>query len=141
MIEKENIIDLHNYENFYNLLNSSDEENSVVAMSILDKVHIKKALPYVLLLLKDKSNIHSNSIDYWKKHAPNLIKSLESMEITPGGNISYKKIIALTKEQCPPEALQFVLDKFGEVLKGYLISWGIDFITDIDLKLKFKKDD
>lgn len=128
-------VDITNYENFWEMLNSPDKENAVVALAILDQADFRESLPYILLLFKNKD---SNARESWLKEAPNLGSKLAGISINKDTNLSYKNIVDFVKDRCTPEGLQFTIDKFSIVLKKYLVEWGLDFCTDLDLKLTLK---
>lgn len=125
-------VDMTNYESFWGMLTSPDKENSVVALSILNNAEFKESLPYILLLYKGQDEASRRQ---WQTDAPDTFKKLSGLGVDSSTNLSYKKIIELVKNQCTPEGLQFVLNKFSVVLSGYLCEWGFDFIKELGLEL------
>jgi len=129
-------VDINNYENFWSMLNSSDEGNAVVALSILENADFRESLPYILLLVKSQDG---SGRQLWLNNASKLTKKIETLGINLGTSLSYKVIIEIIKDKCSTEATQFVIDKFTIILTKYLIKWGFDFVKDLDVKLTLKK--
>jgi len=129
-------IGIDNYEQFWNMLNSSDKENAVVGLSVMETANFRDSLPYILLLLK---NQHGTSRKLWDDHCPKVLKNLKSVGIKIDEPITYQKIYDLVKEKCSKEALHFVVEKFIPILQRYAIeSWGFKFLNDVIITTKLK---
>ena len=135
--EKVNI-NVTNYNEFWNLLNSKDKDNAIVAMSILEQSDLRDSLPYILLLFKNHS---ASKRAEWLKESPILSEKLKTLGVVKDTDLTYKWIIDMIINKCTNEGIQFIIDKFTIVLHKYTIEWGFDFMKDIDMKLTLKKDD
>lgn len=127
---------INKFENIKRMLESSDEENHIVALSILEEQDFLENITFILLL-KKASNCKNN---FWKEHAPNIfhkISSIKSLDVTKV--FTYKDILrALREMDAPQDQIIFYLDAFSLYLKDQLASLGYDFIDKLEFNIKLK---
>ena len=137
-------IDATTYETFKGMLTSTDRGNAVVALSILEQADMKKCFPYILMLIKEQVVF---TTEEFAENAPKLHARLQALDIRVSSSskssvdmtqLTYKRIFDIIKDQCDPEAIQFVIDKFATTLNGMLQEWGVDLVKELDLKMTIK---
>lgn len=133
-------ITIEKYQNIIDMLRSPDEENKVVALTIIDQIDFKSNITKILLLKK-----HSESTKkQWVEHAPTIYKKLEELEgdklIDLNKHLTYKQVLsAITQLQVNKEEFQFYMNDFTQYLLHQIQSMGYDYIEDIDITLKYKE--
>jgi len=93
------------------MLEASDKENAVVALSCIENSDFKLNITYILLMIKEAN------IDYnlWKAHAAETCKKYAQLKI--GNPLTYKQILeTILLYKVPLEDVQFYLDKFAAKL-------------------------
>jgi hypothetical protein len=130
-------VDEVTFNNVLAMLNSSDKENKVVALSCIEELDVKSGIVY-LLLFKKLANVPSA---LWKEHAPKKLDYLKQLGFNAEQVITYKKILDLICEkQVPFTDIQFFLDKFTlSIIEMIPEEYGK--IEKIDINVKFKKNE
>lgn len=128
------------YQNIIDMLRSPDDENKVVALTIIDQIDFESNVAKVLLL-KKHSKSHKND---WKEHAPNIYKELESLEeqqlIDLNKHLTYKQVLrTITELKVSEEGFQFYMQDFTKYLLHQIQSMGYNEIESIDITLKYKE--
>ena len=93
------------------MLESSDKENAVVALSCIENGDFKLNITYILLMIKEAN------VDYnlWKEHAAETCKKYAQLKI--GKPLTYKQILeTILLYKVPVEDIQFYLDRFAAKL-------------------------
>lgn len=111
---------------------SSDTENQILALSLVETVDFKEHMVYILLLKK----LSSINEVLWAEHAPKTYKQL-SKAVNVKTILTYKKVFeALGNHKVSVEQMQFFLDYFGNYLKEQCKALGYDFIKDLEITIK-----
>lgn len=127
------IINREQYESMKKMLQSDDQENWNVALTIMEdsKMDKNNVIPLILLCKFGKtpnSWIHENYPKFYKKVAKLTDKAL----ITACTFNEIFDIIA--KKEVPSEAAKIAVEEFTESLKDKLETIGYDFIKDIHIE-------
>jgi hypothetical protein len=133
-------ITIEKYQNIIDMLRSPDEENKVVALTIIDQIDFKSNITKILLLKKHSESNKSQ----WEEHAPKIYKELETLAadkiIDLNKHLTYKQVLsAITRLQVDQEEFQFYMNDFTQYLLRQIQSMGYDYIEDIDITLKYKE--
>ena len=111
---------------------SSDTENQILALSLVETVDFKEHMVYILLLKK----LSSINEVLWAEHAPKTYKQM-SKAVNVKTILTYKKVFeALGNHKVSVEQMQFFLDYFGNYLKEQCKALGYDFIKDLEITIK-----
>ena len=126
-------------EQFNNLISmgsSSDVENHVLALALVEHADFNENLVYILLLKK----LGKINWETWKTHAPKT--SLKLKNIIPEAKvITYKKIFdMLGSIKNNQEQILFFLDYFAKYLEKQCKQLGYDFIESLEIKIKTKNE-
>lgn len=125
------------YHQIKSMLESSDEENAVVALTIIENSNFRDNLTYILLLMKEADVKRT----LWEKYARQTIKKYEALNVNQG-SLSYKKIIELiTEYKVPLLDIQFFMDCFGEHMKNFVNKSlkGNDKIESLTIKINLNE--
>lgn len=126
-------------ENFSNLLEmgkSSDKENHVVLLSLLENLDFDKNFVFILIIRK-QTNI---AFELWKEHCPNVITKLSSTGLDPSKSPTYKDMLRASLEvKAPEEDVQFLLKTLGDEIQTSIKSVGYDFVEKLDITIKLNK--
>lgn len=123
------------YDNLYKMMISPDNQNAVLALSLLETVDFKNNLVPILLLYK-KTSISS---EYWKEHAPKLWAKLKKHGVSSDNPLTYKQILEIIKDKKVSEdQVNIFIQSVNDTLKNHLCDYGYDFIEKIEIKLKHK---
>lgn len=134
---KKEVINKENYKSVLEMLNSSDEANIKMGISILENVDFNKNLTKILML-KKKCNL---SISQWQDYSAKLTKKFKKIGVAEKPML-YKQILKLIIEnKQSAEDIQFFLDEFANHVFGTIKNLGFDFIEDIDISIKLKVND
>ena len=135
----ENLMTIERFQNVVKMLESPDNENRILALSILEEQDFVGNLAFILLC---KKHGHAGN-EMWKENAP---ITFQKMSEIPGLDIekqfTYKLILeALTKTKAPIPQIQFYLDEFSRYLLKQIQNLGYYFVEDVEMKLKIKDHD
>jgi hypothetical protein len=123
------------YDTLFRMINSPDEENSKLAMSLLEGVNFKKNLVLILLLYKKSSRLFIE----WKAWAPKLSGKVQRLGVQPGCPLTYKDILKIMQDQqVAEEQVVLFVQAVNNSLKKDLCSYGYDFIEKIEITIKPK---
>jgi hypothetical protein len=123
------------YDTLFRMLNSPDEENPQLAMSLLESVDFKKNLVLILLLFKKSKRI---SIE-WKEWAPKLWAKIQRLGVQPGCPLTYKDILKIMQDkQVAEEQVALFVQAVNNSLQKDLCQYGYDFIEKIQITIKPK---
>jgi hypothetical protein len=126
------------YNSVLDMLNSSDKENVVVGLSIIEETDRKKGMACILMLKKRAVA----TTESWKEHAPATCKWLKTLGADPDQVITFKGILEIiSKKQTEPSQMQFFLEEFGVHILGQIRQMGYGFIDDLEIKIKIKEHD
>ncbi len=125
------------YQNIVDMLRSPDEENKVVALTIIDGLDFKANIAKILLMKK-----HSDSSNkLWEEHAPNIfdkLKEISNLDISK--HLTYKVILSvITKLQLPAESFEFYMKDFSNYLLNQVQHMGYDYIESMEITVKYKE--
>jgi len=130
------------YQSIILMMCSDDDENKVVALSIIEQLSFKDNVTKILLLKKHSTS----SIKLWKEHAPNIHNALQ--ELTDRGymdvnkHLTYKQVLkTITMMKVPPEEFEFYMKDFSNYLMVQVKALGYDFIESMEIKIKYKKNE
>ena len=117
--------------NISEMLNSSDEENHMVALSGLQTVDIKKNIGELIVLFKYGSA--SNKI--WKEACPIIFEKLYKIM---GDHKSGSQTLSLMDEnKCSKDSIELFLEFFVKDVKYFLKDMGYPMERfELDIKLK-----
>ena len=149
-IQESIILSDSTYERVLGMITSPDKENVYVGVSIIEAVDLEENLPYILLLAKDcsRSNCHHDPFKF-DVIAPDDQDVLRPTSFSPSimkhvndcanekGHLNFNNMYNVIKKNAKtsPAAMQFFLDKFSASLQDHLLTWGFDFVKEMDLKL------
>jgi N-acetylglutamate synthase/N-acetylornithine aminotransferase len=108
-------IETEKYERLKSMLESTDQENLVVAMECIEQVDFRENMTMILFLIKD-SNVDP---ELWKKHAPITTEKFFSVFSVGIGNASlaFSNIMRLMKlYEASIEDWQFYADRYAQHL-------------------------
>ena len=90
------------------MLESSDKENAVVALSCIENSDFKLNITYILLMMKEGDV----QFGLWKEHAAETCKKYAQLKI--GKPLTYKQIMeTMILYKVPIEDMQFFMDRFA----------------------------
>lgn len=127
------------YDNIIKMLKSPDESNQIFGLTILNELSFSDNITKILLILK-----HSNTnIGLWQKHAPGLYVDLSDLkELDLKKHITYKHLLnTLIVNKVSAEQIEFYMNDFSKYLLNQIQAMGYDYIDDIHLSIKLKKND
>jgi len=149
-IQESIILSDSTYERVLGMLTSPDKESVYIGVSIIEAVDLEENLPYILLLAKDcsKSNCNhdpfkndvtaSDDQDVVKRNSfsPSIMNYVNDCA-NDKGHLNFNSMYNVIKKntKTSPAAMQFFLDKFSASLQEYLLTWGFDFVQEMNLKL------
>lgn len=111
---------------------SSDTENQILALSLVETVDFKEHMVYILLLKK----LTSINETLWAEHAPKTYKKM-GKAVNLKTTLTFKKVFeALGNHKVSVEQMQFFLDYFASYLKEQCKALGYDFIKDLEITIK-----
>jgi hypothetical protein len=122
-------------QNILSLLNSDDEENKIVGLTVINEKYCNKNNWLYVLLLKRNSLV---STELWIKHCPKFIKYCVKKNINKASisfNDLWKEVLD-SKEYDEIDINNFIKmfsDHVNESLKSVY-----NFIDDIEFKIKIK---
>jgi len=130
------------YQNIINMMCSEDDENKIVALSIINELDYINNITKILLLKK-----HSTTANLlWKEHAPEIYKELVELQdsnlIDLNRHLTYKQVLhAITRLKVPAEEFEFYMKDFSMYLLKQIKSMGYDYIEDMQLTIKYKENE
>ncbi len=127
------------YDNIIKMLKSPDESNQILGLTILNELSFSDNITKILLILK-----HSNTnIGLLQKHAPGLYVDLSDLkELDLKKHITYKHLLnTLIVNKVSAEQIEFYMNDFSKYLLNQIQAMGYDYIDDIHLSIKLKKND
>lgn len=123
------------YRSVLDMLNSSDQENVVMGLSIIEETNRIKGMACILMLKKSAKV----AVNLWNEHAPQTCLWMKSLDAPVEGVITYKKILEIiTHHKVETSQMQFFMDEFGKHLFDQIKQLGYDFVEDLEIKLKLK---
>jgi hypothetical protein len=136
MAKKVNI-DL-DYESLEKMILSSDVENRVMAINVLDSVDFNKNIAMILLIYKA-----TKDKDLWKEIAPNLYNKINKVRKVDEKNLNhsltFREILDVLKQKnCGEKDINIFLKAVSLVLLKDLSEYGFDFIETLDITIKKK---
>ena len=137
MAKKVNI-DL-DYESLEKMILSSDVENRVMAINVLDSVDFNKNVAMILLIYKA-----TKEKDLWKEIAPSLYNKINRIRKNVDKNfvynsLTFREILDILKEKnCGEKDINIFLKAVSLVLLKDLSEYGFDFIESLDITIKKK---
>lgn len=113
---------------------SSDTENHLIALTLIENADFDKHLVYILLLKKLGQILPKT----WEAEAPKSFAKIENV-MPKAGVITYKKIFEkLGAVKADKEQMIFFLDYFAKYLEKQCKMLGYDFIDSLEIKIKSK---
>ena len=124
------------FQNVCKMLESPDQENKVLALSIIEAHDFQGNLAFILLAMK--YGFASNAL--WEENSPEIYAKLKAIKcIDLDKALTFKNIMeALAEQKAPHEQGQFFLNVFSKYLFKQIAVLGYDFIEDIELVIKLK---
>lgn len=127
------------YQNILGMLNSPDEQNKMMGLSVLNEQSFRDNTVKILLLKK-----HSNCSDeLWKEHAPTVwgyMSEIEGLDVKKV--FTFKSIMqVMRKREMTASDLHFYMEDFNAYLMNQFKIMGFDYIESIDITLKLKEDE
>jgi hypothetical protein len=125
------------YNTLYKMLTSSDEENKVLALSIMNEHDFKTNIMCNFLLYKN-TDVY---LTLWEEHAPYVLKNIKSYTNSVASNyLTYKDIFNVSKfAKVDSDQLELYLVELNKFLMKTLKNQGYDYIESIDIKLNIKQ--
>jgi hypothetical protein len=126
------------YANILAMANSSDKENKVVALSLVENVDYKSNLTY-LLMLKKQADV---TVELWKENAPKLCAEFTRLGLDPAKILTYKQILVkLLENKSSQEDMEFFCKYFAVHLKDALSNIGYESVNDLNIEIRLKPND
>jgi hypothetical protein len=134
-----------NYNNLLNMLNSSDRENAVVALTCIENIDFKLFMLKIMLLYKESKV----ELGMWKEHAPKahakLMKAIYSTkhaQTQPHDYVTFDEIVrACAKETISEEDTQLLVSVICKKMQDSFEAYGLSCIESLDVKINFKPND
>lgn len=125
------------YNTLYKMLTSSDEENKVLALSIMNEHDFKINIMCNFLLYKN-TDVY---LTLWEEHASYVLKNIKSYTNSVASNyLTYKDIFNVSKfAKVDSDQLELYLVELNKFLMKTLKNQGYDYIESIDIKLNTKQ--
>ncbi len=127
------ISDSKSFSRIKDMLMSPDKENHVIALAILNQVDVKAYLPQLWLFYKMHGEANA---ELWKTEAPKALEVFERFKVNLADPdaLTYQTIFRRAKsEGYPREVQQLVLDEFAKNFKANAVTWGMEFLADLEL--------
>lgn len=126
------------YESLEKMILSSDVENRVMAINVLDSVDFNKNIAMILLIYKA-----TKDKDLWKEIAPNLYNKINKVRKVDEKNLNhsltFREILDVLKQKnCGEKDINIFLKAVSLVLLKDLSEYGFDFIETLDITIKKK---
>jgi hypothetical protein len=126
------------YASVLSMINSPDEENMVLGLSIVEETNQQKGLVYILMLKK----VAQCKLQNWVTHAPKTCQWLRSIDASTETVLTYKKLLEIIiKNNVDQEQMQFYLDEFGAHLQKHITEMGYGLMDKLEVKVIFKNQD
>jgi hypothetical protein len=136
-------ITIEKYQNIVDMLRSTDEENKVVALTIIEQLDLKDNITKILLLLK-----HSGTAgNLWKEHAPGVHEFTKKLSddgvIDTAKHLTYKNVLAaMIHSDVSAADFEFYMKDFCEVyLLKQVKDMGYNKIKSISVLIKYEEDE
>lgn len=125
------------YNTLYKMLTSSDEENKVLALSIMNEHDFKTNIMCNFLLYKN-TDVY---LTLWEEHAAYVLKNIKTYTNSVASNyLTYKDIFNVSKfVKVDSDQLELYLVELNKFLMKTLKNQGYDYIESIDIKLNIKQ--
>ena len=125
------------YNTLYKMLISSDEENKILGLSIMNEHDFKTNIMCNFLLYKN-ADVY---LTLWEEHAPYVLKNITSYANSVASNyLTYKDIFNVSKfAKVDSDQLELYLVELNKFLMKTLKNQGYDYIESIDIKLNIKQ--
>ncbi len=125
------------YNTLYKMLTSSDEENKVLALSIMNEHDFKTNIMCNFLLYKN-TDVY---LTLWEEHAAYVLKNIKTYTNSVASNyLTYKDIFNVSKfAKVDSDQLELYLVELNKFLMKTLKNQGYDYIESIDIKLNIKQ--
>jgi hypothetical protein len=135
----ENLMTIEKFNNVIRMLESSDEENRVLALTIIEQQDFVGNLAFILLCRKRGSADRK----LWEEHSPTTWEKMSKIEgLDMNKAFTYKVILrALTEVKAPIPQIQFYMNEFSNHILGQLQNLGYEFIENIEFIVKVKDHD
>jgi hypothetical protein len=126
-------------ERLMRMLNSSDRDNSFIALKAINESNIEESVSFILLLYKF-SNIGTKE---WRDNAPNAYEKLKQIKIIDeikGMPTASAVLTTMIRIDAPLEAVKKYLEFHSEQLIETLSSWGYPMrYMNVEITLKEKE--
>jgi len=105
------------YESIIKMMSSTDDENKVVALTIIDQLTFKDNVTKILLLKK-----HSTSTkELWAEHAPSVYEAMKKLTekglLDVDRHLTYKQVLrTILTYKVPPKEVDFFFSDFGNYM-------------------------
>jgi hypothetical protein len=133
---EEVVIDAERFENLRKMIESSNTDDAIVALHVMENCDFKNSIGPALYLYK----LCKFDPKLWKEHAPNFCKKAEKLQIKIGEELTFAHLMKiLYKNNCDPFHANFVCRKIGDVVKEQFVEWGLEFIESIEVNVIPKK--
>lgn len=125
------------YNTLYKMLTSTDQENKVLALSIMNEHDFKTNIMCNFLLYKN-TDVY---LTLWEEHAAYVLKNIKSYTNSVASNyLTYKDIFNVSKfAKVDSDQLELYLVELNKFLMKTLKNQGYDYIDSIDIKLNTKQ--
>ena len=124
------------FDNLIKMGSSSDKENQMLALQLIETVPFQEHLVYIMLL-KKLGKIDSAT---WKEHGNKTYLKLKKV-VDVDRVITYKKIFdMLGKVESNKDQVEFFLNYFAKYLANQCKGLGYDFIETLEIKIKTKNE-
>ena len=124
------------FDNLIKMGASPDQENHLLALSLIETVNFEDHMVYILLLKK----LGKISDAFWIDNCKEIYDKMQDV-IDLTSTLTFKKIFeVLATKKVNPEQMQFFLDYFADYLKSQCTALGYTFVKDLEIKIKTDAD-
>lgn len=123
------------FENVSRMLNSPDEENTIVALSAMEGMDFRSCKMYMALLYKESRQ----KANLWKEHSPNLLANILKVGIDE--QCTLRSIFDTLREEASPGELEVFCKEFEKGILGMLRGWNFGkMLDDVNIKITIKNE-
>jgi hypothetical protein len=125
------------YAELTQMMSTHDYDNTVLALTIIEKNATKNDLAYLLMLYKNKGPVTSIT---WTDHAPKVMAFIGTANYATYSSLLTFISQAKMKEVYKEDGLKFVIKELNKDILKALRQTGYDFIKSITTEIEFDND-
>jgi hypothetical protein len=132
-------IDAEGYPDVLAMLNSSNSEDNIMGLTLVENADFKSSITFILLLRKDCTKLNGS---VWEAQAPSTAVKMKALGIDMKAVLKWGVIFKIIKQKrVPLDHLQFFMDQYAEFVKTNLNEgYGTDFLEEVNIVMTLKKE-